>query len=75
MLKANRRNQGSKETREGGFTLLEIVMTAAITAMMAATRTSEAPGEGDDVDMLRIARLVGKAEKRPAAAKKNGDRR
>ena len=40
----------------------DIVMTTAITAMMAAARTSEAQGEGDDMDLLRIARLVGKGD-------------
>jgi malate dehydrogenase (oxaloacetate-decarboxylating)(NADP+) len=53
----------------------EIVMTTAITAMMAAARASEAPGKGEDGDLLRIARLVGKAKERPATAKGNGDRR
>ncbi|MEE9125851.1 MAG: phosphate acyltransferase, partial [Planctomycetota bacterium] len=56
----------------------DIVMTTAITAMMAASQASDAPGEGDDVDPLRIARLVGKSsgsEERPATTRKNGDRR
>jgi malate dehydrogenase (oxaloacetate-decarboxylating)(NADP+) len=41
----------------------DIVISAAITAMMASARTSESPGDRKNVDMLRIARLVEQTER------------